>query len=111
MPGQRRLSFEFLDCIIRHPVNQILVGDSIVEMIEWKELEHLADNEDRVLFSTTTRVIFYFHVCNLYCSTNRRFEFLWGDCHRGGRNEGVIMHGDDDDLIRSPVPTSCHVPV
>jgi hypothetical protein len=50
MPGQRRLSFEFLNYIIRHPVNG--VGD-IVE-IEWKELEHLADNEDRVLFSTTT---------------------------------------------------------
>ena len=50
MPDQRRLSFEFLDYIIRHPVNEI--GD-IVE-IEWKELKHLADNEDSVLFSTTT---------------------------------------------------------
>jgi hypothetical protein len=22
-------------------------------------------------------------VCNLYFCTNRRLEFLWGDCHRG----------------------------
>jgi hypothetical protein len=84
MPGQRRLSssFEFLDYIIRHLVNE--VGD-IVE-IEWKELEHLADNdsEDRVLFSTTTGVIFHLHVCNLYCCTNLRLESLSGDCHRGG---------------------------
>ena len=73
MPDQRRLSFEFLDYIIRHPVE-----------IEWKELEHLADNEDRVLFPTTTGVIFHLYVCNLYFCTNRRLEFLWGDCHRGG---------------------------
>lgn len=99
MPGQRRPSFEFLDYIIRHPVNQILAGD-IVE-IEWKELEHLADNEDRVLFSTTTGVIFYLHMCNLYCSANRRFEFLWGNCHRSG--------SDVHDLIRSPVWSPCHV--
>ena len=79
MPDQRRLSFEFLDYIIRHPVNEI--GD-IVE-IEWKELKHLADNEDSVLFSTTTGVILHLYVCNLYFCTNRCFEFLWGDCHRG----------------------------
>jgi hypothetical protein len=80
MPGQRRLSLEFLDCIIRHRVNE--VGD-IVE-IKWKELEHLADNEDGVLFSATTGDIFYLHACNLYFCTNRRLKFLWGDCHRGG---------------------------
>jgi hypothetical protein len=78
MPGQCCLSFEFLvDYNIRHPVNEIVE-------IGWKELEHLADNEHRVFFSTTTGVIFYLHVCNLYCRTNRRLEFLLGDGHRGG---------------------------
>jgi hypothetical protein len=81
MPGQRRLSFEFLDYIVRHPVN--IVGGVEIEL---KELEHLADNEDRVLFSASPGVIFYLNVCNLYCCTNRRLEFLWGDCHRGGRD-------------------------
>jgi hypothetical protein len=76
MPGKRRLSFKFLDFIIRYPVNEVRIG--------WKELKHLADNEDRVFFSTTTEVIFYLDVCNLYRSTNRRLEFLWGDGHRGG---------------------------
>jgi hypothetical protein len=77
MPGQRRLSFEFLDYVTSHLVNEI------VEIV-WKELEHLADNEDRVFFSTTTGVIFNLHVCNFYCSTNRRLEFLLGDGHRCG---------------------------
>jgi hypothetical protein len=75
MPDQRCLSFEFLDYIIRHPVNE--VGE-----IELEELD-LADDEDRVLFSTTTGVIFYLHVRNLHFCTNCRLEFLWGDCHRG----------------------------
>ena len=80
MPDQRCLSFEFLDYIIRHSINDV-VGD-IVE-IEWKELEHLADNEDKVLFSTTAGVIFHLYVCNLYFCTNCRLEFLCSDCHRG----------------------------
>jgi hypothetical protein len=80
MPDQRRLSFEFLNYIIRHSINE---GVGNIVEIEWKELGHLADNEDRELFSTTTGVIFYLYMCNLYFCTNRRLEFLWGDCHRG----------------------------
>jgi hypothetical protein len=79
MSGQRRLFFELLDYIIYYPINPKInpVGDIV-------ELVHLADNGDRVLFSTTTGVILYLHVCSLCCCTNRRLEFVWGDCHRGG---------------------------
>lgn len=60
MPGRRHLSFEFLDYVIRHPVNE--VGD-IVE-IEKKELEHLTDNEDRILFGELSST-FACVICNV----------------------------------------------
>jgi hypothetical protein len=57
------------------------------DALAWKGIEYstdLADDENRVVVPTTTRVILYFHVRNLYCCTYSRLEFLGSDWHVQG---------------------------